>query len=234
MQPIDYRWHARVNSFRKRRARLLRDLIDQISDRVGRPIVILDVGGGPDYWMNLPSLDRIERIDLLNARQTWLDQPLPEGAPEHLFRRRLGDARNLEEYGDKSVDLVHSNSVIEHVGTWSDMKAMADEMIRVGDAGWVQTPAWSFPVEPHFHVPFMHWFGAPMRARMLSLSLAKRFRNMKPMRRRQVVENINLVTKGEFSMLFPESELHVERFALLAKSYCAHWMEPAGPLRTPG
>ena len=70
-----------------------------------------------------------------------------------IFVRKVGDARNLSEYADGSVDLVHSNSVIEHVGGWADMRAMADEMMRIGRSGWMQTPAWEFPVEPHFRAP---------------------------------------------------------------------------------
>lgn len=185
--------------------------------------MVVDVGGRPDYWLNLPHLDRIARIDLMNPSEDEMGRPLPDDAPKELFTRSVGDARRLDGYADGSVDFVHSNSVIEHVGGWVQMKAMADELLRVGRAGWMQTPAWSFPVEPHFHVPFMHWFGAPLRAKMLSISVARRFRRMDLARRRKAVETVNLLTRAEVEHLFPNCTIHTERFALLAKSYVAYW-----------
>ena len=171
--------------------------------------------------------DRICRIDLLNPRRIELDRGMPEGVPSQVFTRCVGDGRNLHEYADQSVDLVHSNSVIEHVGGWKDMQKLSSELARVGRAGWVQTPAWSFPVEPHFNMPVMHWFGAPMRARMLSLSLGRRFRRISLAKRRETVEGINLLTRSEFQLQFPSGQIFTERFLLFAKSYTAHWM-PAG------
>jgi hypothetical protein len=203
----------------------LRQQISVLSDYLGRDLVILDVGGRPDYWMNV-GLDRISRIDLLNPRQIELDRGLPAGVPEQVFTRCVGDGRDLHDYADQSVDLVHSNSVIEHVGGWKDMARMAGELARVGRAGWVQTPAWAFPVEPHFHTPFMHWFAAPLRVRMLSLSLGRRFRRLGPAKRRETVEGINLLTRRELQLLFPAGRIYTERFLLLPKSYTAHWMPP--------
>ena len=114
----------------------------------------------------------------MNYSAAELEREAEGGGTGDIFVRKVGDARNLSDYADGSVDLVHSNSVIEHVGGWADMRAMADEMMRVGRAGWMQTPAWEFPVEPHFRAPFLHWFGDPLRARMLSLSVEKRHRRM--------------------------------------------------------
>jgi hypothetical protein len=204
----------------------LRRQISVLSDYLGRDLVILDVGGRPDYWLNV-GFDRISRIDLLNPRQLELDRGMPVGAPGQVFTRCVGDGRDLHNYADQSVDLVHSNSVIEHVGGWKDMQQLASELARVGRAGWVQTPAWSFPVEQHFHMPIMHWFGAPLRARMLSLSLGRKFRRMSLAKRRETVDGINLLTQREFQVQFPAAQIYTERFLLFAKSYTAHWM-PAG------
>jgi hypothetical protein len=100
----------------------------------------------------------------------------------------------------------------------------------------VQTPAWLFPVEPHFHAPFMHWFAAPVRASMLSLSMKRKFRIMEPSPRRRIVETINLLTHREVRTLFPGCDIFTERFALLPKSYTAHWMPDlrAPPAPVPG
>lgn len=109
------------------------------------------------------------------------------------------------------------------------MRAMADEMMRVGRAGWMQTPAWEFPVEPHFRAPFLHWFGDPLRARMLALSVKKGVRGMDmPARRR--LESIHLLSRGDVRLLFPGTVLETERVALLPKSDVVRWMPDGLPL----
>jgi hypothetical protein len=226
---VDYKHHPTLNRFRQRRAQHLRAQIARLRAELGRPIVVLDVGGRPDYWMNV-GLDGVERVVLLNLLSKELDRPLPEGLPPDRFSRSLGDARDLGAFADQSVDLVHSNSVIEHVGRWDDMRRMADEMRRVGLSGWVQTPAWTFPVEPHFHTPFMHWMAAPMRARMMSASLRRHFRRMSLDKRRLAVESVNLLSRREVAALFPDAEIYVERCFLLSKSYTARWMPAAAVL----
>jgi len=220
---VNYKGEGTVNRFRQKRAKLLRTQISQLVLALGRPISILDVGGRPDYWLNV-GLDGIAQVSLLNVRAEELERPLPEGLPAERFTRSLGDARDLGDLPDRSVDLVHSNSVIEHVGGWHDMRRMASELRRVGLSGWVQTPAWTFPMEPHFHTPFMHWTAAPMRAMLLSASLRRRFRRMSLEQRRLAVESINLLRRREVVALFPGAEIYVERFLLLSKSYTARWM----------
>jgi Methyltransferase domain len=219
---IDYKGHSPINRFRRKRGELLRRRIDRLAEHLGRDVVILDLGGTPQYWLNL-GLERIARIELVNSDRNAFGQPLPDGLPEGLFTFQVGDARRLTDWADGAADLVHSNSVIEHVGRWRDMAAMASEMRRVGRAGWMQTPAWSFPLEPHFHTPFMHWFGAPLRARMLSLSASRRLREMGIARRRHVVDGVNLLGRTEVETLFPGCAIQTERVMLLAKSYMVEW-----------
>jgi hypothetical protein len=211
-----------VNRFRRRRGRVLQGIIARLAAHLGRDIRILDVGGRPDYWGNV-GLEGIAHIELLNIKETELGRNLPEGARPGLFSTRVGDARALDGHADGSVDLVHSNSVIEHVGGWSDMAAMARELRRVGRAGWVQTPAWSFPFEPHFRAPFLHWFARPVQVRLLSLSLRKGTRGLDLYTRRVRVEQINLLTRREMELLFPDCALRVER-VIFAKSYSACWL----------
>jgi hypothetical protein len=214
--------NATVNRFRSRRGRLLRRQIEALADHFGRDIRVLDVGGRADYWANV-GLGRIAHVELINYSASELERALPAQLPAEMFTVRVGDARDLGEHGDGAYDLVHSNSVIEHVGLWPEMRAMADELRRVGRSGWVQTPAWEFPVEPHFRAPILHWFGQPLRARMLSLSVEQRFRSMDLHARRRRIDTINLLSKREMQALFPGCPLHVERL-ILAKSYTARWV----------
>ena len=208
-----------VNRFRVARGRLLNGQIARLATYFGRPIVILDVGGRAEYWTNV-GFDNIAAIHLLNNEQSELDRK----APSDLFINELGDARNLSNYTDHSVDLVHSNSVIEHVGQWPDMCAMAHEVLRVGLSGWIQTPAWEFPIEPHFRLPFLHWFAQPMRRAMLRGS--SHYGSLDIRHRRYHIDRINLLSHGEVKSLFPGCEIFVERL-ILAKSYTARWA-PAG------
>ncbi len=210
-----------VNRFRAARGRALHRLIVALSQHLGRDIRVLDVGGRPDYWINV-GFERISGIEVLNLFSSEADRPLPEGVPRDLFIPKVGDARNLMNYSDASVDLVHSNSVIEHVGGWNDMTAMASELLRVGRAGWVQTPAWGFPIEPHFRVPFAHWFARPLQARLMSFSFVKRHRESNMVQRRRNVEKINLLPRSEVEALFPGCRIYTERF-ILAKSYSCYW-----------
>lgn len=205
-----------VNRFRIARGHILRAQIAVLAENFRRSISVLDVGGRPEYWDNV-GYDSVERIEILNYNKKELES----AANNPIFVKAVGDARSLG-YGDKSFDLVHSNSVIEHVGSWPDMLAMASEVRRVGLAGWVQTPAWEFPIEPHFRAPFLHWFGQPLRRRMLSLS--RRYRRYDTSAARGELDQINLVSRTEIRALFPDCAIMTERVMLLPKSYVARWM----------
>jgi Methyltransferase domain len=221
--------YSPINRFRSNRGRHLRKQIRAMARHLGRDLVVLDVGGRPDYWANV-GLDHIARVEVLNYSSEELERGFPGDVPAEIFQCRIGDARNLSDYADKSVDFVHSNSVIEHVGGWTDMSAMASELMRVGQAGWVQTPAYEFPIEPHFRAPFVHWFGRPTRARLLSfLSARAPMRRMDLDRRCRKIEGINLLSRREVKHLFPGCRLYVER-VILAKSYAARWVPSGVPL----
>ena len=204
-----------VNRFRIGRGKILKGQINELSARLGRPITVLDLGGRPDYWANV-GFENVAEIRLLNNDKSELDRDASEG----IFVKEIGDARCLKQYGDKSVDLVHSNSLIEHVGAWPDMCSVAQEAMRVGLSGWMQTPAWEFPIEPHFRLPFLHWFAQPMRRKMLALS--RDYGSLDVKDRRLHVDRINLLSIGEVRALFPGCDVFVERI-ILPKSYTARW-----------
>ncbi|MEX0279701.1 MAG: methyltransferase domain-containing protein [Arenibacterium sp.] len=209
-----------VNRFRSARGKVLRGKIEQLAEILGRPIRILDVGGRPDYWQNV-GLGQIEHIELMNYDPAELDRPVPD---ESLFSKSQGDARDLSSFDPSKIDMVHSNSVIEHVGTWNDMASMASELMRVGKAGWVQTPAWEFPIEPHFRTPFMHWFGAPAQRALFSISLESRIRKLSLAERRAALDEVNLLSHKEIKALFPGKDIYIERLFLVKKSYSVNWL----------
>lgn len=205
-----------VSYFRKRRGRVLAQDIKELSRDLGRDVNILDVGGRRDYWDNV-GFDNIGKVIVLNTHSSDLGRVTPR---EDLFKDVIGDACDLRGIADKSIDFYHSNSVIEHVGGWSRMQAMAKEAKRVARHGWLQTPAWEFPIEPHFKLPFIHWLGGPARSSLLSF--ARGYRHQDRSARRLHVERINLLSRGEVRLLFPHCSIVAERM-ILAKSYIVKW-----------
>lgn len=67
-------------------------------------------------------------------------------------------------FGDDEFDLAYCSSVIEHVPT-ERREAFARETRRVAKGWLVQTPARSFPIEPHALLPAAHWLPRSLRRR---------------------------------------------------------------------
>jgi hypothetical protein len=179
------------------------------------PIRILDVGGAIGFWkINLSAIDRVCEITLLNLE-----------APEcgiSGIKTVAGDARRMSCFHDKSFDVVFSNSVIEHVGTFYDQMAMAREIQRVCHAYFVQTPNRYFPIEPHFLVPFWQFFPISLRARLLQhakIGWVAQEPNL--LRAKAEVEQIRLLSNGEMQQLFPTARIENEKLGPFTKSLIA-------------
>ena len=102
---------------------------------------LLDVGGYPWCW---PPEMRRAQITLFNLAFP----PEVKTAATGTFDLVTGDGCALP-LADATYDIVFSNSVIEHLGTWERQQRFAAEARRVGRRLWVQTPAREFFIEPH-------------------------------------------------------------------------------------
>jgi len=180
------------------------------------PVRILDVGGTASFWINnAPDLPRKCSWTLIN-REVESVAGLPNATA------LKGDARNLDQFEDKSFDVCFSNSVIEHVGTLYDQMAMAREIRRLGRSYFVETPNRYFPLEPHFLFP-----GWPFLPFCLRAFLLNHFKvGWWPRRRdlflaRAEVEQIRLLTYREMKYLFPDAAIHREKFGPLTKAIVA-------------
>ncbi len=209
--------------FRRARARRVEGLIEAIFAERGQ-VDIVDLGGEPDYWSRLFEREFLEtrkvRITLVN--------PQPFDPKDALFTAVTGDACALPAFADLSFDLVHSNSVVEHVGDWPRMEAFAGEVRRLAPRYYVQTPYYWFPIEPHFSSPFFHWRSEQARARMLLKrrhGFAERARDLGEAMRD--VQHARLLDKRQFRFLFPDARHIDERAAGLTKSLIA--IRGAGP-----
>jgi SAM-dependent methyltransferase len=110
-------------------------------------------------------------------------------------------------FADGEFDLVYASSVIEHVPP-ARRRAFADETRRVGRGLYVQTPAYSFPLEPHSLLPIAHWLPAAVRKPYWRLGA------------QGVWEDIALLRRGELEELFG-APVYPERVGPLTKSWMA-------------
>jgi hypothetical protein len=134
----------------------------------------------------------------------------------------VGDGTALR-WADRTFDVVYSNSVIEHLGTFENQQAFAREARRVGRGYWVQTPAREFPVEPHYWTLFLHWCSKPTQRRLLkNFTLWGLLGRPGPEIIDLVLAELRLMTYAEFKGLFPDAVIWVERVGGLAKSYTAY------------
>src|SRR3984957_11424883 len=117
-------------------------------------------------------------------------------------------------FADDEFDLVYSSSVIEHVPP-ARREAFASEVRRVGRGWFVQTPALSFPIEPHSLLPFAHWLPTALRRPYWRLGAAGAW------------EEISLLSRREMQALFGAAL--PERVGPLVKS----WVCVQAPLNRP-
>jgi len=205
------------SKLRRRRSKLFADVIEAASAECG-PVSIIDLGGTESYW-NIYDPDFISR----HVRRILLVNRIPE-APRNgaLFDFRAGDVSNLDWLEDGAFDIVHSNSVIEHIGDWQNMGQFAREVKRLARRYYVQTPYVWFPIEPHFFAPFFHWLPEPTRAGILTripLGRAGKSPNIDSAVRR--VQSVRLLNGSQFRYLFDDAGHISEKFLGLTKSLIA-------------
>jgi SAM-dependent methyltransferase len=152
---------------------------------------IVDIGCGTLGLRGLsPDLD-ITGVDVV-------ERPAYPGA----FVR--ADATQRLPFADGQFDLAYCSSVIEHVPR-ERRAAFAAELRRVARGWYVQTPARSFPIEPHSLLPGAHWLPAALRRPYWRLGAAGGW------------EDVALLGRAELEGLFGPAE--PERFGPLTKSW---------------
>lgn len=171
--------------------------------RVGPSSRIVDLGcGGLGLRAFAPELD-----------VTGVDR-LPK--PEYPGTFVQADVTARLPFGDGEFDLAYSSSLIEHLPP-ARRPAFVAEVRRVARGWFVQTPARSFPLEPHALLPFAHWLPPRLRRAYWHLGVAGEW------------EDISLLRRSEMEELFGEPVL-AERLLGLAKSWIS--VRPVG--RWPG
>jgi hypothetical protein len=201
--------------FRLARFAIFLDLINAIPF-MDRPLRILDVGGEQAYWRDKRNLiGRPVEITLLN---------LEGGSPvEPGFAFLQGNACHMPEFADNSFDVIHSNSVVEHVGKWSSMMSMANEIRRIAPNYFVQTPYYWFPIEPHARTPFLHWLPESLKFRIVMARQCGPYwpKSSTVDEAMRMIQSSSLLDRRMFSALFPDATIISERFFGITKSLIA-------------
>lgn len=210
--------------FRRRRNKQLKDLIERcvvkVKEKESRPFRILDLGGSVSYWKFL-GFDFLERHDIHVVCSNYTESELSE--EEHpRITKMVADARNMSDVSSKQFDLVHSNSVIEHVGRYHDMISFGKEVKRVGTYYYVQSPYFWFPIDPHFpRLPLFHWMPANIRCKLLKNFKIGWGRPAKDVAlAMNMVEGTFLLDRSQFNYIFDDATISFEWF-ILPKSLIA-------------
>jgi hypothetical protein len=199
----------------KARARRWRQFHDRFPE-LGE-MRVLDLGGTPWAWDNIwPAPVAVTCVNLDPA----VTSPTAHRIPIEVVH---ADACTPPDRLLSGHDIVLSNSVIEHVGGLARRRQLADVVRAAAPDHWVQTPARSFPLEPHWMFPGFQWLPVRSRAWLSPrwpLASAG-YRGRAPERALDDVLEVELLSEAEWRHLFPTSVHLVERVAGLAKSYIA-------------
>lgn len=216
-QAIEYSGYEKAasSSFRLARFSIFLDLVSSIPG-TERPLRILDIGGVEAYWSDKRHLmARPAEITLLN-----LDGG---GPPKAGFTFCRGNACHMPEFADDSFDVIHSNSVIEHVGQWSNMMAMANEIRRIAPNYFVQTPYYWFPIEPHARTPFLHWLPESLKFRLVMARKCGPYWSKATTvdQAMKTIQSSSLLDRRMFAALFPDASIISEKILGMTKSLMA-------------
>ena len=164
------------------------------------------------------------KVDIVNI------EPLTEPVEDPRFTFLEADACDFPgEY-----DFVHSNSAIEHVGSWTKMEQLADTIRRLAPSYYVQTPNFWFPYDPHSQRMFFHWMPDYLRAKAHLRRAVGFHPHAKDMgAAMKEVEHCRMLTKPQFRALFPEAAITDETVLGIRKSFAAFFDGTSGEARPP-
>lgn len=178
---------------------------------------ILDVGAEVDILASgeLQFIDLYSwkhRISAINISQEHISH-IKKCFPE--VDAVVGDACKLP-WPDNYFDVVYSNAVIEHLGTFEKQRKMASEIMRVGKRWFVCTPNRWYPFEFHMRLPFVTWLPGNTYlcvGRIVAYNHIKRkytFGNNR--------KDLRLMTTYELKSCFPGSKIIKLRVTFMAET----------------
>jgi len=175
------------------------------------PIKIIDLGGTQEFWENMGLVSDNIDVTIINIDTITVRYPN--------FRFIQMDVRNLNVFSDREFDIVFSNSLIEHIGDFSEKKQIADEILRIGKSIFIQTPNYYFPLEPHFLVPFFQFFPLKIKVFLLRHFNIGWYNKSEKKEAEQIVKDTNLLGYKDVKLLFPGAVIIKEKYLGFTKSF---------------
>jgi hypothetical protein len=194
--------------FRNKRFSLL---LTKLNNLNRENISTIDLGGTNYFWNTVLKIHPVKlNLTLINKEKNQLKG----------YNGIVGDVSDLSFIKAKVYDLCFSNSVIEHLPTIELQKKMADEIKRIASFHFIQTPAFIFPIEPHFLFPLFHWLPVSFRIKLVQNFGLGWFEKLPEYSdASSLVNSIRIMKKKELKKMFPESFIICERLFLIPKSY---------------
>lgn len=204
--------------FRARRFLHIRALVESVLARQER-CEIVDLGGTEKYWSIAgPYLEeRSDRVSitLVNTEAQRVSRP-------RQFRAVLRSATDPDLFAGRTFDIAHSNSVIEHVGSRSEMAAFAGNMRRLAPRLYCQTPNYWFPYEPHFRAPGFQYLPVAARKALLRRYDLGFFNRVETdAEAAAIVRHHDLIGARQMRAFFPDARISFETIYGLRKSVLA-------------
>lgn len=213
-EPVwDRLFHRTSEHFRRKRGALFREVLPDFTE-----LKICDVGGSRHFWEKQQPANVPRDITLVNIRDDGQARSYTGALGE--VKVVLYDGRRLP-FEDKTFDVAVSNSVIEHVPP-ALRGNLVREIRRVSTYYFIQTPAFVFPIEPHFFCPALHWLPRELGRRAVRASPWRLLSRPADNHIRDYFEEIRILTLREFRGYAPDARLSVETVMGLPKSYTLH------------
>ena len=192
--------------FRRKRFAFFKSLIACLP----RPLHILDVGGTQDFWEMMGFIRDDVKLTILNTK------PIEATFPN--VTSIVGDARDMHEFKDEEFEVVFSNAVIEHVGSFEQQRQMAEEVQRVGKRYIIETPNRYFPIEPHVLIPFFQFLPLDLKVFLATHSPSWGWKAAHI----EELRTIRLMSEKELRSVFPGARVSKEKFLGLTKSFTVY------------
>jgi 2-polyprenyl-3-methyl-5-hydroxy-6-metoxy-1,4-benzoquinol methylase len=199
-QTVDGRYYRNTGSmnFARRISTIARRRVHNLFMQKMRPEPgdrILDIGTSDDTGIESNMLEQLypHRANLTCASLT--DGELILAAYPGVRHARIAAGEPLP-FKDNEFDIVHSNAVLEHVGSHKQQIKFIAEMCRVAPRRFLAVPNRGFPIESHTCLPLLHYLPKTWFRRLLRGTRYDFWSHQ---------ENLNYISAAELQAIWPAS-----------------------------